>query len=71
MSTSLPFLQSDVPVLSTDDDNNQVSTIFHPANSLIAGLKISFIGPSDKMSDDIEFGSNICPMTFSSVLTRK
>jgi hypothetical protein len=36
-----------------------------------AGLKISFTGPSDKMSDDIEFGSDICPMTFSSVLTRK
>jgi hypothetical protein len=28
-------------------------------------------GPSDKMSDDVEFGSDICPMTFSSVLTRK
>ena len=35
-----------------------------------AGLKISFTGPSDKMSDDVEFGSDICPMTFSSVLTR-
>ena len=32
-----------------------------------AGLKISLIGPSDKMSDDFEFGSDICPMTFSSV----
>jgi hypothetical protein len=42
MSTSLPFLQPDVPVLSTDDDNNQVSTIFHPANSRIDFLK-SFI----------------------------
>ena len=29
------------------------------------GLKISFTGPSDKMSDDVEFGSDICPMTFS------
>jgi hypothetical protein len=36
-----------------------------------AGLKISFPGPSDKMSGDVEFGSDICPMTFSSVLTRK
>ena len=27
------------------------------------GLKISFTGPSDKMSDDFEFGSDICPMT--------
>ena len=35
------------------------------------GLKISFTGPSDKMSGDVEFGSDICPMTFSSVLTRK
>jgi hypothetical protein len=35
------------------------------------GLKIYFTGPSDKMSDDVEFGSDICPMTFSSVLTRK
>jgi hypothetical protein len=37
----------------------------------LAGLKISFPGPSDKMSGDVEFGSDICPMTFSSVLTRK
>ena len=36
-----------------------------------AGLKISFTEPSDKMSDDVEFGSDICPMTFGSVLTRK
>ena len=36
-----------------------------------SGLKISFTGPSDKMSGDVEFGSDICPMTFSSVLTRK
>ena len=35
------------------------------------GLKISFTGPSDKMTGDIEFGSDICPMTFSSVLTLK
>ena len=28
-----------------------------------SGLKISFTGPSDKMSDDFEFGSDICPMT--------
>ena len=35
------------------------------------GLKISFTGPSDKMSDAVEFGSDICPMTFSSVLTWK
>ena len=34
------------------------------------GLKIYFTGPSDKMSDDVEFGSDICPMTFSSVLTQ-
>jgi hypothetical protein len=39
-------------------------------------LKLSNIfyritGPSDKMSDDVEFGSDICPMTFSSVLARK
>jgi hypothetical protein len=36
-------------------------------------LKIYFTGPSDRMSDDVEFGSDIpvCPMTFSSVLTRK
>jgi hypothetical protein len=27
------------------------------------GLKISFTGPSDKMSGDVEFGSDICPMT--------
>ena len=26
------------------------------------GLKISFTGPSDKMSDDFEFGSDICMM---------
>ena len=38
---------------------------------LDSGLKISFTGPSDKMSGDVEFGSDICPMTFSSVLTRK
>jgi hypothetical protein len=47
-----------------------------PAESLslkrnFSGLKISFTGPSDKMSDDVEFGSDICPMTFSSVLTWK
>ena len=36
-----------------------------------SGLKISFTGPSDKMSGDVEFGSDICPMTFSSVLTWK
>ena len=35
------------------------------------GLKRSFPGPSDKMSGDVEFGSDICPMTFNSVLTRK
>jgi hypothetical protein len=34
------------------------------------GLKKNFTGPSDKMSDDVEFGSDICPMTFSSVLTQ-
>ena len=29
----------------------------------IPGLKISsFTGPSDKMSDDVEFGSDICPI---------
>jgi hypothetical protein len=38
---------------------------------MVTGLKISFPGPSDKMSGDVEFGSDICPMTFSSVLTRK
>ena len=38
---------------------------------VFAGLKIYFTGPSDKMSDDVEFGSDICPMTFSSVLTWK
>jgi hypothetical protein len=27
-----------------------------------AGLKISFTGPSDKMSDDCEFGSDMCMM---------
>jgi hypothetical protein len=37
----------------------------------VPGLKISFTGPTDKMSDDIEFGSDICSMSFSSVLTRK
>jgi hypothetical protein len=37
----------------------------------LSGLKISFTGPSDKMSGDVEFGSDICPMTFSSVLTWK
>ena len=37
----------------------------------LAGLKIYFTGPSDKMSDDVELGSDICPMIFSSVLTRK
>ena len=34
-------------------------------NSLVAsytGLKISFTGPSDKMSDDCEFGSDMCMM---------
>ena len=36
-----------------------------------SGLKIYFTGPSDKMSGDVEFESDICPMTFSSVLTRK
>ena len=41
------------------------------ATDSCAGLKISFTGPSDKMSGDVEFGSDICPMTFSSVLTRK
>jgi hypothetical protein len=29
---------------------------------LSSGLKISFTGPSDKMSDDFEFGSDICIM---------
>jgi hypothetical protein len=38
---------------------------------LFTGVKISFTGPSDKMSGDVEFGSDICPMTFTSVLTRK
>jgi hypothetical protein len=38
---------------------------------VVAGLKIYFTGPSDKMSGDVEFGSDICPMTFSSVLTWK
>jgi hypothetical protein len=38
---------------------------------IATGLKISFTGPSDKMSGDVEFGSDICPMTFSSVLTWK
>jgi hypothetical protein len=33
--------------------------------SKYSGLKISFTGPSDKMSDDVEFGSDICPMTFA------
>jgi hypothetical protein len=28
----------------------------------LPGLKISFIGPSDKMSDDFEFWSDICMM---------
>ena len=42
-----------------------------PGACLPAGLKISFTGPSDKMSGDVELGSDICPMTFSSVLTRK
>jgi hypothetical protein len=46
-------------------DHNQVET------TAGAGLKISFTGPSDKMSDDVEFGSDICPMTFSTVLTWK
>jgi hypothetical protein len=36
-----------------------------------SGLKIYFTGPSDKMSGDVVFVSDICPMTFSSVLTRK
>ena len=37
-----------------------------------SGLKIYFTGPSDKMSDDVLFfGSHTCPMTFSTVLTRK
>jgi hypothetical protein len=43
----------------------------NPSQVVLPGLKISFTGPSDKMSGDVEFGSNICPMTFSSVLTRK
>jgi hypothetical protein len=30
---------------------------------LRSGLKISFTWPSDKMSDDCEFGSDICMMT--------
>jgi hypothetical protein len=30
--------------------------------SLYSGLKISFTGPSDKMSDDFEFWSDICMM---------
>jgi hypothetical protein len=29
---------------------------------LYTGLKMSFTGPSDKMSDDFEFGSDICMM---------
>jgi hypothetical protein len=37
----------------------------------MCGHVLSFTGPSDKMSGDVKFGSDICPMTFSSVLTRK
>jgi hypothetical protein len=33
----------------------------------LSGLKISFTGPSDKMSDDVQFASDICPLNFSSV----
>jgi hypothetical protein len=29
-----------------------------------SGLKISFTGPSDRMSNDFEFGSDICMMMF-------
>ena len=29
---------------------------------LTTSLKISFTGPSDKMSDDFQFGSDICMM---------
>jgi hypothetical protein len=29
---------------------------------VITGLKISFTGPSDKVYDDFEFGSDICMM---------
>ena len=49
-------------------------TCMHFFTAQFAGLKIYFTGPSDKMSDetdDVEFGSDICPMTFSSVLTWK
>jgi hypothetical protein len=46
-----------------------IFSAFYKPNFAISGLKISFTGPSDKMSDDV--GSDICPMTFSSVLTWK
>ena len=47
------------------------SALSYRATVASSGLKISFTGPSDKMSGDVEFGSDICPMTFSSVLAQK
>ena len=42
---------------------NESFVIYPPApHATHSGLKISFTGPSDKMSDDFEFGSDICVM---------
>jgi hypothetical protein len=43
---------------NANNGNINIVTLFH------AGLKIYFTEPSDKMSDDVEFGSDVCPMTF-------
>ena len=35
---------------------------------IVSGLKISFTGPSDKMSNECEFGSDMCMMMSDDLL---
>ena len=37
---------------------NGANCSFYPTSLISSGLKISFTGPSDKMSDDFEFWSD-------------
>ena len=57
--------------LTFSRENSRLGTSPPMMKSVWSHLKISFPGPSDKMSGDVEFGSDICPMAFSSFLTRK
>ena len=52
-------------------EKNIPSVMYNIFHDGMQALKYLLQGPSDKMSGDVEFGSDICPMTFSSFLTRK